>query len=128
MKLPLPLLATTALLLTTGFSAQAQTVPGVMIQPASSQPHDPTKTIRIRCSPSLTQHRQPLFIIDGKPLDPSANLSDVSPDSIEKVEVIKAPAAAVIYGSRAEYGVILITTKAKPKRAKPYPERPMEAR
>ena len=78
---------------------------------------------------------QPLFVVDGVPIDNSSfsttnfNLvegltagenegttqtnraSDINPNDIESVEILKGPAAAAIYGSRAGQGVVLITTK-----------------
>lgn len=78
--------------------------------------------IRIRGSNSITQSRDPLIVIDGIPvfsareggLSRIANtnpLSDINPNDIESVEVLKDGAATAIYGSRAANGVILITTK-----------------
>jgi TonB-linked SusC/RagA family outer membrane protein len=82
-----------------------------------------------------TGQAQPLFVVDGVPIDNSSfsttnfNLveglssgeiegttqtnraSDINPNDIESVEILKGPAAAAIYGSRAGQGVVLITTK-----------------
>ncbi|GGB22492.1 SusC/RagA family TonB-linked outer membrane protein [Puia dinghuensis] len=70
---------------------------------------------------SLTQTNQALFVVDGVPFDntnQSRNgydlgnvISDVNPDNIESVSVLKGPAAAALYGNRGSNGVILITTK-----------------
>jgi len=82
-------------------------------------------TIRIRGVNSITQGRDPLIVIDGIPTvgsglfdasGPSSVattniLADINPADIESYEVLKDGAAAAIYGSRANNGVILITTK-----------------
>ncbi|PUZ25100.1 hypothetical protein DCC81_12385 [Chitinophaga parva] len=53
---------------------------------------------------------EPLYIVDGKPADTKA-LSGLSPDNIQSIDVLKDAGATAIYGPRAKYGVILITTK-----------------
>src|SRR5690606_33484676 len=50
----------------------------------------------------------PLFIVDGVPTD---NINKINPTDSEKITVLKDAAAAAIYGARASYGVILVTTK-----------------
>jgi len=50
-----------------------------------------------------------LFVVDGVPI--SSDTWNISPDDIETYSVLKGPAAAALYGSRAQYGAILITTK-----------------
>ena len=82
----------------------------------------------IRGSTSLTGNNQALFVIDGVPVDNTINngsgqaqgsggydfgnaASDINPDDIESISVLKGAAATVLYGSRASNGVILITTK-----------------
>jgi TonB-linked SusC/RagA family outer membrane protein len=76
--------------------------------------------IRIRGAASLGSSSQPLFVIDGTPVvqgnagqlyNPVNALSDLNPNDIESVEVLKDASASAIYGSRAAAGVILITTK-----------------
>ena len=75
--------------------------------------------IRIRGVNSITGNRDPLFVIDGVPtvsggFSSVANtnpLSDINPNDIESIEVLKDGAATAIYGSRGANGVILITTK-----------------
>ena len=80
--------------------------------------------IIIRGVKSLSTESQPLIVIDGVPIDNSADgatwlggvdygnsLMGVSPDDIETMSVLKGPNAAALYGSRAAAGVILITTK-----------------
>ncbi|GGB00035.1 SusC/RagA family TonB-linked outer membrane protein [Puia dinghuensis] len=50
-----------------------------------------------------------LFVVDGVPI--SSDTWNISPDDVESYSVLKGPAAAALYGSRAQYGAILITTK-----------------
>ncbi|BDD08838.1 SusC/RagA family TonB-linked outer membrane protein [Fulvitalea axinellae] len=64
--------------------------------------------IVIRGESSLNGANNPLYVIDGIPV-PSIN--DIAPDDIESISVLKGPAAAALYGSRAGGGVILITSK-----------------
>ncbi len=77
--------------------------------------------IVIRGNSSITGNNQPLFIVDGMPIDNEINdggsidygnnASDLNSEDIENIEVLKGPNAAALYGSRAANGVILITTK-----------------
>jgi TonB-linked SusC/RagA family outer membrane protein len=97
-------------------------VSGVQISGAGSQ--GGSSNIIIRGANSITGNNQPLFIVDGVAVS-NANrggniidgydfgnaISDLNPDDIESVSVLKGPNAAAIYGSRAANGVILITTK-----------------
>lgn len=64
--------------------------------------------IVIRGETSLAGNNSPLFVVDGIP----AGSNDVASDDIASVSVLKGPAAAALYGSRAAAGVILITTKS----------------
>lgn len=84
-------------------------------------------SVIIRGATSLTGDNQPLFIINGVPVQNSLSnmramgnrnevdygnpISDLNPDDIESVSVLKGPSAAALYGSRAGNGVIIITTK-----------------
>ena len=79
--------------------------------------------IIIRGAKSLSNDNQPLFVIDGVPVsNTSTNLyngadmgnaiSDLNPDDVESVSVLKGASAAALYGSRAGNGVILITTRS----------------
>ena len=74
----------------------------------------------IRGNSSLTGNNQPLFVVDGMPIDNTAgdgnidygnNAADINSEDIENIEVLKGPNASALYGSRAANGVILITTK-----------------
>lgn len=83
-------------------------VPGVVVQQNLGTPGNDDASIRIRGIGSLGQgNQQPLVLIDGM----QAGLSDVNPEDIESVSVLKDASSAAIYGSRAANGVILITTK-----------------
>jgi len=81
--------------------------------------------VELRGSSSLTGNNQPLYVIDGIPIDNSNysgasstggfdtpnGISDINADDIESVSVLKGPNAAALYGVRAANGVIVITTK-----------------
>ena len=101
-------------------------IPGVNISGASGAPGSSTR-ITIRGNSSMTGNNQPLFVVDGIPYDNSTNsmfsgsangsasgsrIGDLDPNSIETITVLKGAAAAVLYGSRAANGVVLVTTKA----------------
>ncbi|GAA4452077.1 SusC/RagA family TonB-linked outer membrane protein [Nibrella saemangeumensis] len=74
-------------------------------------------TIQIRGASSVSGNNQPLIVIDGVPIQQSfdkqfgSGISEVNPDNIKEISVLKGPNAAALYGSRAANGVILITTK-----------------
>jgi iron complex outermembrane receptor protein len=74
-------------------------------------------TIRIRGGSSLNANNDPLFVIDGVPVDKggisgaSNPLTLINPNDIESVTVLKDASALAIYGNRASNGVVLITTK-----------------
>lgn len=82
--------------------------------------------IVIRGNSSISRSNEPLIVVDGVPMDnftgssgltewgssDSGNgLSDINPDDIESISVLKGPAAAALYGTRAGNGVVMITTK-----------------
>jgi TonB-linked SusC/RagA family outer membrane protein len=91
-------------------------VSGVAITSNSGQPGSGS-TIRIRGGSSLNASNDPLFVIDGVPLEnggvsgASNPLSFINPNDIESFTVLKDASAAAIYGARASNGVIIITTK-----------------
>ena len=74
-------------------------------------------TIRIRGGSSLSASNDPLFVIDGVPLDGGGvsgmrnPLNTINPNDIESISILKDASATAIYGSRASNGVVLITTK-----------------
>ena len=87
-------------------------------------------TMVIRGDKSLSGNSQPLFVIDGIPIDNSINgthgetvdfgngISEVNPDNIETINILKGANAAALYGSRAANGVVVITTKTGSKNQK----------
>ena len=80
-------------------------------------------TVRIRGAASLTASNQPLFVVDGIPLNNESQsqldvggqdingVTGLNPDEIESITVLKDAAAAAIYGSRGSNGVVMVTTK-----------------
>ena len=64
--------------------------------------------LNIRGVGSLTGDDSPYVLVDGVPMD----LNSINPNDIESITVLKDAAASAIYGARAPYGVILITTKS----------------
>jgi TonB-linked SusC/RagA family outer membrane protein len=81
-------------------------VPGVSVE-ASGSPGSRT-TVRVRGISSF-QNNDPLYIVDGVPLQDSY-VNFLNPDDIESIQVLKDASAASIYGSRASNGVIIIET------------------
>ncbi|MDR2914347.1 MAG: TonB-dependent receptor plug domain-containing protein [Tannerella sp.] len=67
-------------------------------------------TMRIRGSGSIDANNEPLYVVDGFPLM-SSDISDLNPNDIESIEVLKDASSSAIYGSRGANGVVLITTK-----------------
>ena len=75
--------------------------------------------VRVRGVASITSGTQPLYIVDGVPIQTGSNaqvgdvnaLADINSDDILSIDVLKDAAAAAVYGSRAANGVVLITTK-----------------
>lgn len=98
-------------------------VAGVRIQ-GSSGMVGASSNIFIRGMTTFTGSNQPLFVVDGIPIDNggggnalqqgvanSNRAIDINQDDIESVSILKGPAAAVLYGSRAASGAVIITTK-----------------
>ncbi len=77
--------------------------------------------IRIRGTSSFYSSNNPLYVIDGTPLEagPEGALTGVNPYDIESIRVLKDPADIGVYGVRGANGVILITTKRAGGREKP---------
>ncbi|MGR3811857.1 SusC/RagA family TonB-linked outer membrane protein [Jiulongibacter sp. NS-SX5] len=73
--------------------------------------------IQIRGASSVSGNNEPLIVINGVPMQQTnektygGGLSEINPDNIKDISVLKGPNAAALYGSRAANGVILITTK-----------------
>jgi len=101
---------------------------GVDISTGSGGPSGSTRVV-IRGISQLTGNNQPLYVIDGVPMDNTQlgsagstggydlgdGLSSINPDDIESMSVLKGASASALYGSRASNGVILITTKSGQK-------------
>ncbi|SHM12948.1 SusC/RagA family TonB-linked outer membrane protein [Flavobacterium saccharophilum] len=66
-------------------------------------------TMRIRGAASISSGSDPLYVVDGFPLQ--GNLANINPDEIETITVLKDASSTSLYGSRASNGVVLITTK-----------------
>ena len=89
-------------------SALEGTVTGVQVNSTYGVPgEDPS--IRIRGIGTVNGSSTPLYVIDGVPY--GGNISDLNPQDIESMSVLKDAASAALYGNRASNGVILITTK-----------------
>ena len=110
-------------------SSLAGRVPGLTINQTSGA--GSSMSVIIRGATSLTTDNQPLFVVDGVPMSNSLNniqergdgnqvdygnaISDINPDDIESISVLKGPSAAALYGTRAGNGVVIITTKSGSK-------------
>ena len=105
-------------------NSMAGRVPGLVVSQTAGGASGSSRVI-LRGSTEMTGNNQPLYVIDGVPLDNTNfgsagtyggfdlgdGISSVNPDDIESMSVLKGPAASALYGSRASHGVILITTK-----------------
>ena len=99
-------------------------VAGLVVQGTAGGASGSTR-VMLRGTTEMTGNNQPLYVIDGVPMDNTNfgsagteggydlgdGISAINPDDIESMSVLKGPAAAALYGSRASHGVILITTK-----------------
>jgi len=100
-------------------------VAGVNISSSSGAPGASTKVI-LRGYSSITGSNQPLYVVDGSPIDNRLvgsigstrsmdfgnNANDINPENIESVTILKGASATALYGSRAANGVVMITTKS----------------
>lgn len=87
-------------------------VAGVDITSAGGRPGQ-SPIVRIRGRRSISASNDPLYVIDGIPITSSVEggaISDIAPQDIKSMEILKDAAATSIYGSRGANGVILITT------------------
>jgi TonB-linked SusC/RagA family outer membrane protein len=99
-------------------------VAGLVVSETAGGASGSTRVV-LRGATEMTGNNQPLYVIDGVPMDNTSygqagteggydlgdGVSSINPDDIESMSVLKGPAAAALYGSRASHGVILITTK-----------------
>lgn len=83
-------------------------IPGLNITTANARPGE-EQTLRVRGENSLSASNSPLIVLDGIPY--SGSLTDIDPDIVESLSVLKDASSAAIYGSRGSNGVILIQTK-----------------
>ncbi|MCC9135961.1 SusC/RagA family TonB-linked outer membrane protein [Pontibacter silvestris] len=102
-------------------NAMSGKVAGVQVTSTNGAPGSSSR-VTIRGSSSIGSNNQPLFVVDGVPID-NGNYNSttsidygngaaaINPDDIASMSVLKGPAAAALYGSRGANGVILITTK-----------------
>jgi TonB-linked SusC/RagA family outer membrane protein len=103
------------------------TAPGVSVTTASSEPGG-ALSVRIRGTSSITGNAEPLYVIDGFPIEndiegssvgnggrtrttPSNPLAAINPSDIETISILKDASATAIYGSRGANGVVIITTR-----------------
>lgn len=118
---------------TSAITALQGKVAGVNISTTNSGAAGSSRVI-IRGASSLTGNNQPLYVVDGIPIinntngsvtgpfggehgDGGDDISDIDPNNIESISVLKGSSASALYGSLASNGVIMITTKsAKNKR------------
>ena len=105
-------------------TSMAGRVAGLVVQETAGGASGSTRVV-LRGATEITGNNQPLYVIDGVPMDNTSYgqagteggydlgdaISAINPDDIETMSVLKGPAAAALYGSRASHGVILITTK-----------------
>jgi len=89
--------------------ALAGTASGVQFISTSGDPASSSQSIRIRGIGSMSASSQPLIVVDGMPYEGS--MSDINPNDIESMSVLKDASASAIYGARGANGVILFTTK-----------------
>lgn len=82
-------------------------VPGLTVFNSNSGRPGASSSLTLRGQGNLANTANPYVLVDGVEMD----LADVNPNDIENISVLKDAAAASIYGARAAYGVILVTTK-----------------
>jgi len=87
--------------------AMAGQMPGVQVQATTGTP-GAALTIRVRGAASISSSNDPIYILDGIPID---DLNDIDPSTIQSITVLKDASSAAIYGARGSNGVVLITTK-----------------
>lgn len=85
-------------------------VAGLQIQQIDGTPGGENLSIRVRGVTSITQSNEPLYVVDGYPMESGA-LALLNPSNIENIQVLKDASSTAIYGSRGANGVVIITTK-----------------
>ncbi|MCM1378054.1 MAG: TonB-dependent receptor [Prevotella sp.] len=81
--------------------------PGVAVQMPTGAPGS-GMTVRVRGTTSFNGSNEPLYVVDGVPVD---NINFLSPSDIESMQILKDASSAAIYGSRGANGVVIISTK-----------------
>lgn len=81
---------------------------GVTVTTTEGSPDAEIK-IRVRGGGSLSQDNSPLYIVDGFPV---SSISDIAPNDIESIDVLKDASSTAIYGARGANGVVIVTTKS----------------
>lgn len=97
--------------ITNASSALQGVASGLQVVTTSGQPGANSTSLELRGFGNINQNTPPLILLDNV----EVSLSDVNPNDIESVSILKDAAAASIYGAKGAWGVILITTK-KPSR------------
>lgn len=97
--------------------ALAGQISGVQVSQTTGAPGGGV-TIRVRGTGSIGAGNEPLYVIDGFPVEGNYSqfqnpLNTINPNDIESIEVLKDASAQAIYGSRGSNGVVLITTKKR---------------
>lgn len=82
-------------------------VPGLLVSNSNTGRPGGSGSLTLRGQGNLDNNANPYILVDGVEM----SLSDVNPNDIENISVLKDAAACAIYGARAAYGVILVTTK-----------------
>ena len=88
-------------------NALAGQLPGVDVRTNSGEPGGDIQ-IRVRGAGSINSSNDPLYVIDGVPVD---DIRGLNPGDVKSIDVLKDAASAAIYGSRGSNGVVIITTK-----------------
>ncbi len=83
-------------------------IPGVITGSANGQPGSGVN-IRVRGFGSINATSEPLFVVDGAPY--IGGTSNINPDDVESITILKDASSTALYGSRAANGVVMITTK-----------------
>lgn len=100
------------------------TIAGVQVTNSNGNPGSSSRIV-LRGASTISGDNQPLFVVDGVPIDNTSfgtggsfggydlpnGASAINPDDVESISVLKGPVAAALYGNRAANGVILVTTK-----------------
>lgn len=84
-------------------------LPGVSVSTNSASAEGSGNSILVRGKNSIHAGTEPLIILDGIPF--TGNMSEINPNDLESIDVLKDASSAAIYGARASGGVIILTTK-----------------